>query len=260
MQQLDLEDALSKQLLEDRAGLRAQLVEQLIRLREPARDQLGRRRGTAVRAGKRGDDDHHAVLGQSTPVTQRDVRDVADRETVYEHDAAVHAIRQAHPACRKLDDRAVLGKHDRARGHAGVSRHLRLGGEHPILAVHGHHGFGPHEADHRADLLRVAVSGDVHGRDLVVQYLRAGTRELVDRVVHSQLVPGDGLRGDDHRVAALDLDGGMVAVRDPGQRGHRLTLAARAEDEHPLGRVVVEFVRLHERIVGYLHVAERARY
>ena len=43
------------------------------------------------------------------------------------------------------------------------------------------------------------------------------------------------------------------------ERGHRLALAARAEDEHLVRRVVVELVGLHEGVVGHLHVAERAR-
>ena len=103
------------------------------------------------------------------------------------------------------------------------------------------------------------MAGDVNGRNLVVQHLRTGSRELVDRVVDAQLVTGYGLRRDDDRVAALDVDRGMVVVRDSRQRRHRLALAARAEDEHLVRRVVVERVGLHECVVRHVHVAERAR-
>ena len=76
-------------------------------------------------------------------------------------------------------------------------------------------------------------------RVLLVEHLGAQPGEAVDRVVDAQLVPGDRLRRDDHRVAPLDLHG-MVAVRDPGQRGQRLSLAAGAEDQHLARPVVVE--------------------
>ena len=46
--------------------------------------------------------------------------------------------------------------------------------EHPELAVHRHHRLRPDEREHRPQLLRVAVAGDVHRRDLLVQHLGAG--------------------------------------------------------------------------------------
>ena len=111
-----------------------------------------------------------------------------------------------------------------------------MSGEHPVLAVDGHHGLRPEEGDHRAQLLGVRVPGDVHRRDLLVEHLGAGLREPVDRVVHAELVPGHRPGGEDHGVAALDEDRRVVAVRDPRQRRHRLALAAGAEDHHLAGR------------------------
>ena len=132
-------------------------------------------------------------------------------------------------------------------------------GEHPELAVHRHHRLRAHEADDRAQLLRLAVAGDVHGRVVLVQHLGAHLREPVDRVVDAQLVAGDRLRGDDHRVAGLDLDGGMVVVRDPRHRRHRLALAAGAEDQLLAARQLGELVRPQDRVLGDVHVAEVAR-
>ena len=51
----------------------------------------------------------------------------------------------------------------------------------------------PDEREHRPQLLRVAVAGDVNRRVLLVQHLGADLCEPVDRVVDAQLVPGDGL-------------------------------------------------------------------
>ncbi len=75
------------------------------------------------------------------------------------------------------------------------------------------------------------MAGHVHVGVLLVQHLGAAPRQAVDRVVDAQLVPGNGARRDDHRVAALDLDGGMVAVGDPRERAQRLALGARAQDQ-----------------------------
>ena len=72
------------------------------------------------------------------------------------------------------------------------------------------------------------MTGDVNRCDLLVEHLRPGFRELVDGVVHAQLVPGDGLGGDDHGVAAFDADRGMVVVGDPHERGEGLSLRAGA--------------------------------
>ncbi len=103
------------------------------------------------------------------------------------------------------------------------------------------------------------MTRNVNGGDLLVQDLRAGLRELVDGVVHSQLVTGDGLRRDDDRVAALDMNRGMVVVSDPRQRGERFSLAARAEDELFVRLELVEVDGPHEHPFGHVHVPQVAR-
>ena len=51
----------------------------------------------------------------------------------------------------------------------------------------------------------------------------------------------------------------VVAVRDPGQRRHRLALAARAEHQHAVARKVHRLLRRDDRVVGKLDVAEVPR-
>ncbi len=117
----------------------------------------------------------------------------------------------------QLDDRAVLGDEDALLGHAGLAGELRVGGEHAVLAVDGHDVTGAQEREHRPQLLLARVTGDVYGCDLLVEHLRARAGELVDRVVDTQLVPGNRLRRDDDGVSRLDRDGLVVAVRDSRQ-------------------------------------------
>ena len=133
-----------------------------------------------------------------------------------------------------------------------------MGGQHPELAVHRHHRARTQKRENRAELLRAPVAGDVDGRVVLVQDLRPGLREPVDRVVHAQLVPWDRLRRDDHGVAALDGDGRMVVVRDPRQRRHRLTLAAGAQDHLLVRRQLRELVRAQQHAFWHLQIAEVA--
>ena len=97
--------------------------------------------------------------------------------------------------------------------------------------MHGHDVARPQEREDRADLLGVAVAGDVHGRDLLVQHL--GARTCASRLIVSctrSSFPGHRLRRDDDRVALLDLHVRVVVVGHARQRRHRLALAAGAED------------------------------
>ena len=159
----------------------------------------------------------------------------------------------------ELHDGAVVGEHDPGCRHAGVSRQLRVRGEHPVLAVDRHHRPRAQQRQHRAQLLGAGVARDVHGGDLLVQHLGADAREPVDRVVHAQLVPRHGLGGDDHRVATFDRDVRVVVVGDPRQRRHRLALAAGAEDQHLVGRQIHRRLWRDDRIVGDREVAEVPR-
>ena len=155
---------------------------------------------------ERRDDDEDAVVGEPPAVAEGDVLDVPDPEPVDERDTGVDPVDERGAAARELDDGAVLGDEDPLLGDAGLACELRVRGEHPVLAVDGHHVARPQEREHRPQLLLARVAGDVHGRDLLVQHLGAGAGELVDRVVDAELVARHRLRGDDHRVARLDRD------------------------------------------------------
>ena len=134
-----------------------------------------------------------------------------------------------------------------------------MGGEHAVLAVDGHDVPRAQQREHRPQLLLARVTGDVHGRDLLVEHLRARAGELVDRVVDAQLVPGNRLRRDDDGVSRLDRDGLVVAVRDSRQGRHRLALASRAEDEELVRRKLRGLVRVDDRVLRERDVAEVPR-
>src|SRR6185312_1174726 len=260
LQELDLGHVVLHQLVQYALSLFTHLLEQrLARLGEAAGDQLRPAGDGAVAASERRDDDQHAVFRQMPPVAQSDVLHVADAEAVHEGHARLDLTGQVGARLVQLDDRAVLGQHDPVLRDAAVGGKPCMGGEHPELPVHRHDRLRPHEPEHRPQLLGVAVARVVHRGDLLVQHLGAVLGELVDRVVHGELVPGDRLGRDDHGVARLDRDVAVVAVRDPHERRQRLALAAGAEDQHVAAGVVVELLRLDQRVVGNVDVAEVPR-
>ena len=106
-------------------------------------------------------------------------------------------------AAGELDDRSVLAEDDPLLRDARLAGELRVRRLHPVLAVDRHHVPRPQEREHRAELLLAGVARDVHGGDLLVEHLRAGPSQLVDRVVDAELVPWDGLRGDDDGIARV---------------------------------------------------------
>src|SRR6266511_1903901 len=237
LKELDLANVLCEQVADDALRFRPHLGEQLVRLREAASDELGRSDG-AVR--HRRDDDQNAVFREVPPVTERDVGHVADAQAVDERDAAVDAVDDPDAVAGKLDDVAVLGDDDRGRRDADVLGEAGMRREHPELAVDRHHRLRPREREERPQLLGARVTRNVNRGVLLVEHLRTVARQAVDRVVHPEFVPWDGSRRDDDGVAALDADRGMVVVGDARERGQRLALRPRAEDQLLLGRDVVQ--------------------
>ena len=78
--------------------------------------------------------------------------------------------------------------------------------------------------------------------DRVVEDVRAGLEEVVDRARDVLLVARDRARRHDDGVAGLDLDEAVVAVGHPGEAGHRLALGAGRRDDQLPVRVVLDAV------------------
>ena len=124
---------------------RPNLVEQRLRLAEAAHDQLGRPTGRAPFAAT-------VATTISTPSSDRcrRSRKATSRTSPTPSPSTnvtpvSHAIHDPRPVLVQLDDRPVLGEHDRARRNARVASQLRVRREHPELAVHRHHRLRPDE-------------------------------------------------------------------------------------------------------------------
>ena len=71
-------------------------------------------------------------------------------------------------------------------------------------------------------------------------------------------LPGTGDRRDDDGVAALDLDGLVIAVGHPRKRRERLALASRAQHDDVLGGEPIGIVCVDDVVVVDLEIAELA--
>jgi hypothetical protein len=72
----------------------------------------------------------------------------------------------------------------------------------------------------------VAVGDDLH----------ALGDEAIDHAVHLPLVAGNGARGEDHEITAIELDVGMFAIGDAGHGGAGLALAAGGQQHDLVAR------------------------
>lgn len=80
--------------------------------------------------------------------------------------------------------------------------------------------------------------------------------KLVHDARNSFLIARNGRRGNDDRVAFVNLDGLMLAVRDTGKRRKRLALAARAHNDDLLGRNTLQVIGVDKVDVLNLQIAQ----
>ena len=105
---------------------------------EAARHEVGTGNHASGRAVDRHDDDDDAFAGELLAVAQDDVADVADAETVDEHDARLHLAVELRRIARKFKNAAVFVEEDVFRRHAEALGELGVAHEHAVFAVHRH--------------------------------------------------------------------------------------------------------------------------
>ncbi len=100
----------------------------------------------------------------------------------------------------------------------------------PILAVDGHEVTWLGEVEHQLLIFLTAVPRDMHmGKEMVV-HIRPSAEKVVNGAVDQLLVAGDGVGGENHRIAAAQVDLSMFAPGHTHQRRSRLPLTAGAHD------------------------------
>ena len=194
----------------------------------------------AVLLGDRRDDDEDAVGAEHPAVAQRDVGRVADVDAVdVDHARRARACRSARRRSSSSSGRPFSPLKMCSAGDADRLGQLAVQVDALVVAVERHHVLRLGQVEHQLDLLLIAVAGGVDRRVLGRDHVAADVVEPVDRLVDRALVAGDRRRGEDDRVALVQLDLRVVAVGHAAQRAQRLALAAgRDDDELVVGEVV----------------------
>ena len=105
---------------------------------EAARHEVRARDHASGRAVDRHDDDDDAFARELLAVAQDDVADVADAETVDEHDACLHLAVEFRRVAREFKNAAVFVEEDVLLGHAEALCKLGVAHKHTVFAVYGH--------------------------------------------------------------------------------------------------------------------------
>ena len=79
------------------------------------------------------------------------------------------------------------------------------------------------------------VPRNVNGRLRLAQNARAAAHEVVRDAVDGTLVPRDRPRGEEHEVAARELQVGVLVESQPVQGRERLALASGRQAQDPPG-------------------------
>ncbi len=108
----------------------------------------------------------------------------------------------------------------------------RMLGHMAQFAMHRHGDARPHPAIHLGQLFARRVAGDMDEMILLGQHFHPQRRSRLCSSKIGDFVAGNDAGGEDHRIALAEMDMGMIALGDAGQRRARLALAAGAEIEH----------------------------
>ena len=126
------------------------------------------------------------------------------------------------------------------------------------LAVDRHKEARPKHLDQPLQFLLAGVARDVRLGLVAIVDVRASLKQAVDDAIGRLLVTRDGMRGDQHRVALLDLKRAVVVGCQPVQDRHWLALGSSCHDDHLVGRQAIDVLQAHQHILRDIEIAQLA--
>jgi hypothetical protein len=145
---------------------------------------------------------------------------------------------------RKAQNLTVFDDPD-LRDSAGT-REFSMTLEMPSLAVHRNQKLRLQPVVEPPQLLLARMSGAVHWSLIGGEDADTLAGQIVDDRTHRLLVAGDGLGRKHDRIAFFEADDGMTFLGNASQGRARLTLAAGAQQQGPLGWQVAERLLIEE--------------
>ena len=231
----------------------------LAHINEAARDDV--RPGDDLARGRidRADRDNQAVLREVLSVAQHDAAHIADAEAV-DHDGSRRNVRQtADKRLVDLDGVADIADEDVFRRHAHAHRNARVLAQVLLLAVHRDEILRLRQRLNDLELLLTGVARNVHLVHRFVHDVAAALQKLVNNRADGFFVARDRARGDDNHVVLADGHLTVIVERHARQRGHRLALTARRDQDDLVLRVAGNHVEVDQEAVRHIQIAEAAR-
>ena len=173
---------------------------------EAARHEVGSGDHAPRGAVDRHDDDDDAFARELLAVAQDDVADVADAETVDEHDARLHLAVEFRRVARELKNATVFVEKDVFLGRAEALCKLGMAHEHTVFAVNGHEVARANQIVHELQRVLAGMTRDVDTLAPAVDDVGAELQQEVDGLADITLVAGDRRRRDDDGVHRRDVD------------------------------------------------------
>ena len=143
----------------------------------------------------------------------------------------------------RLDDYDLLADDGSLFHKFGVTVKLAIG------SVNGDEIFGLHQCHDQLQFFFAGMTAHMHRRlaSVGVIDLRAPAIEMIHHPADRAFVSWNVARGQDNRVAFLDLEILMVVERQPGKRRHWFSLTSTGNNTNFVARIAANFFRSNDQ-------------
>ncbi len=163
-----------------------------------------------------------AAIGKRRALIEHVFRGIAHRKAVNVDDAVFDGLTEFNDAVRHLERIAVFAHKDMARVNTRGLSEIRMSAKMHRLAMHRHEVLRLHDRKHELELFCTRVARHVNHGAVLVPHIATNLGKLVHDARNSFLIARNGRRGNDDRVAFVNL--GMVlcspfAIRASAESG-----------------------------------------
>ena len=206
--------------------------------------------------GQGHDDDDHAFHGQLLAVTDDDITDVTDAETVDKDPAGIDVTRLMTGTIGKFENLSIVANEYMILFYPHLYGQFAVTAQHPVFPVDRNEILRFDQAEHYFQLFLAGMTGYMHFFIPAGNDVSAELHEIVDSPAYACFITRNRCCGNDDRIARHNAHAAVIVRSHAGQAGHRFTLAARRQDQYLIGRIAVQFIRFNEDAFRHFQIAQ----